>query len=360
MKKVAIIIPTMNRSDFIIRLVRYYDGLDSPHPLYIGDSSDQHHKEQIERAVSDCKSQLKIHYFHWPSLNDREAHLKLMREVKEEYCVFCGDDDFCLPNSLTVCAGFLENNPEYACAHGKSVLIALDRSGAYGRIISSCHYGSKKPSATGGTAVERVLALSRCYWVSQFAVRRTCESLEDSQYYGDILNSGFTEYYHCYMFTARGKSKYMDQLHLVRQGHDRRFAHPDTLDWLCSETWFKSCQLFLKGLKEKLIEVDGVTETKADMIAKQCVAQILQNCPAEYKQQTKSLMVQKVRDSLKKILFLRRFVCIVRGKMGYLNHHYLLQKSSPYYQDFQPILNAINIDGNPSKCVYGVRSVSQQ
>ena len=37
--KVAILIPTLNRLAFIQRIVTYYDSLESPHPIYIGDAS---------------------------------------------------------------------------------------------------------------------------------------------------------------------------------------------------------------------------------------------------------------------------------------------------------------------------------
>ena len=38
--KVAILIPTLNRPEFVKRIVLYYDSLKSDHPIYIGDASD--------------------------------------------------------------------------------------------------------------------------------------------------------------------------------------------------------------------------------------------------------------------------------------------------------------------------------
>ena len=38
--RVAILIPTKNRSEFLIRQLKYYASVDSVHPIYIGDSSD--------------------------------------------------------------------------------------------------------------------------------------------------------------------------------------------------------------------------------------------------------------------------------------------------------------------------------
>ena len=61
--KVAILIPTMNRPDFIERTVAYYDSLNSPHPIYIGDASD------LDRSVKTIKllkrfKNIEVNYFY--------------------------------------------------------------------------------------------------------------------------------------------------------------------------------------------------------------------------------------------------------------------------------------------------------
>ena len=50
--KVAILIPTKNRSDFLIRQLKYYASVDSVHPIYIGDSSDENDKEKILSIIN--------------------------------------------------------------------------------------------------------------------------------------------------------------------------------------------------------------------------------------------------------------------------------------------------------------------
>ena len=79
MIKASICVPTMNRSKFIIRMLDYYNSLKSPHPIYIGDSSNSFHKKQIENKVKELKNKLEIYYFHWPKYND----VKALEEVVE-------------------------------------------------------------------------------------------------------------------------------------------------------------------------------------------------------------------------------------------------------------------------------------
>ena len=57
-EKVAIIIPTMNRADFLIRQLEYYKSVKSPHPIYIGDSSNKKEKS----CVKQDKRLKKVHF----------------------------------------------------------------------------------------------------------------------------------------------------------------------------------------------------------------------------------------------------------------------------------------------------------
>ena len=78
--KVVILIPTMNRSEFLIRQLRYYASVKSQHPVYIGDASNQEHQERTEKVIDDLQAQITIRYNHWPKLNDRD-HSTINRGV---------------------------------------------------------------------------------------------------------------------------------------------------------------------------------------------------------------------------------------------------------------------------------------
>ena len=112
MKKVAIIVPTKDRLDFVIRLINYYVSINSPHPIFIGDASNQSSEELVLKAAQD---KLDVYYFHWEKLNDRKTMIKLAEKASKtnylNYCAFHGDDDFFIPESLSKCAEFLDNNP---------------------------------------------------------------------------------------------------------------------------------------------------------------------------------------------------------------------------------------------------------
>ena len=105
--KVGIFIPTMNRSEFIVRQLNYYAFLDCPHTIYIGDSSNQEHSDKTRKAINDLGDRIKVIYEYSPSLGGIETIRHLLSIIKEPYTCFSGDDDYQISDSLTKSAEFL-------------------------------------------------------------------------------------------------------------------------------------------------------------------------------------------------------------------------------------------------------------
>ena len=55
---ISLLIPTMNRSDFLIRLLRYYRALGFQGCICIGDSSDAVHVERTKKAIQELQDKL--------------------------------------------------------------------------------------------------------------------------------------------------------------------------------------------------------------------------------------------------------------------------------------------------------------
>ena len=134
MIKVAILIPTMNRYNFILRQLDFYKSVNCEHSIYIGDSSDEINAKLLQDKLVQYKNTLNINYFYIPNLNDREAITFLANNTIEDFCAFIGDDDFFIPESLTKCAFFLKNNLNYRTAQGKAIIFYLKEIGPYGKI----------------------------------------------------------------------------------------------------------------------------------------------------------------------------------------------------------------------------------
>ena len=249
--KVAIMIPTMNRPEFIERTIRYYCDIKSLHPIYIGDASLESQKPMLDQVLQDYP--LVVRYFHWPKLNDRKTISSLAREVCNDggkYVAFHGDDDFFIPDSLSECADFLECNSDYATAQGKAAIVSLDRPGPYGHIKSVGVYWNKK-EINGATAFERFSEMLNDYWVPQFSVHRTKDFLGTCAEYEKIIDRNWGEIYQCLSFSIQGKSKYIDNLYLVRNVHTG-IHHESFVEWIASPEWYPAYKNVCKNIEQQL------------------------------------------------------------------------------------------------------------
>ena len=70
MNKVAILVPTKDRLDFVIRLINYYVSIKSNHPIFIGDASKESSKELVLKA---SQGKIDVFYFHWENSGIRKT-----------------------------------------------------------------------------------------------------------------------------------------------------------------------------------------------------------------------------------------------------------------------------------------------
>jgi len=65
-KKVAIIIPTKNRIDFVLRCIKFHVLLNSQHHIFIGDASNEDMSSSIQKNISHNSNSFldQVNYFH--------------------------------------------------------------------------------------------------------------------------------------------------------------------------------------------------------------------------------------------------------------------------------------------------------
>ena len=353
-EKVAIIIPTKNRFDFIKRLLQYYHSVQSFHPIYIGDSSDDSEKNKILKILDDYRKYFEVHYFYYPAepyRNGPEVMMKIADNVKEKYCTYAGDDDFFIPTSLSKCANFLENNNDYRTAQGKRYLFSVEKDKAYGQIKRTdlCRINDK--SVEQESAEERLISFSKDYWGLQFSVHRTNEFIRDSENFRIIEEEDiFHELIHCFTFIARGKSKFLDCFYLLRQAHENRIRHDDIYDWIANSKWNSSYNLFIKSISNILIDIDGLSDVKSREISQKVFWTYLHfvieeniyfDTPNQEKNSIDNIK-NLTKHFLKKRLSPNRINLLknIRDKISSSDDN-LLSKKSKYYNDFIPLLKTI-------------------
>ncbi|MEK7121294.1 MAG: TIGR00180 family glycosyltransferase, partial [Patescibacteria group bacterium] len=106
--EIGIVVPTMNRPDFVIRQLNYYASLNFPHTIYYSDGSYPENAKKIKEKIDKLKNKLNIVYLVSPAGNSIRSVIQLLSAVQEKYVSFFGDDDYWIPDALNQCVEFLE------------------------------------------------------------------------------------------------------------------------------------------------------------------------------------------------------------------------------------------------------------
>lgn len=358
MTEVAILIPTLNRPEFVIRQLHYYIKVNSPHPVYISDASNEQNQQILEQAIQVFSSKIKIFYSYDPSLNDAQAVRKLIQITQESYCAYIGDDDFLIPDSLSQCADFLAHNSDYRTAQGRGILFHLKQSGGYGEFAGIGDYW-KLPQNEEANVKERLLKFSKNYWVPLFSVHRKIEFLADFKSYLNKTDKSFSELIPNFLTITNGKSKFLNCLYLIRQGHDARYLLPSTLPWISGETWRNSYQIFLHELSNALVE-QGLEQTDALSLAEESFGNYFAKVVAKHhlseffsehftrRRWYENNYLVQLKDLIKQH-FPQQWPLIRKYYYQILTHIYkdtisliaLRQPTSPYYSQFSPIFDLV-------------------
>lgn len=333
----TIIIPTMNRSDFLIRLLKYYADTGYKHWILIGDSSNEEHIKKTKNAIKALKDKLKIIYQECPDLNDAECAQQLIKMISTQYAVFVADDDFLIPNGLEQSIAFLEEHRDYIAAHGTAILLNLQSSGPHGQIKNLSNY--KLPSIEEDTASQRILNHLNDYSVTLFCVHRTeywktmyeeVDTIRDKSFGSELLP--------CCLSVIQGKVKQLDCLYLVRQKHDRRYLLPNMDDWINSPNWEPSYKVFRDRLAEELVRQDGITLNEAKSIVEQGFRSYLDKFHGNY---ARIKVAAKYIPGIKYVLRVAKYVW--QNRPGDFSLSTLLNPSSPYHTDFMPVYRAVTM-----------------
>ena len=267
MAKVAIIIPTMNRPDFILRQFEFYELMNSPHPIYIQDSSSEENAEKLKNGINKFKK-LSITYQWAPPGKDRLY--QLLPLVKEKYCLQMGDDDLIIPKTISECADFLEEHPDYATCTGKQVNIRFrceDFNKPFGII--------ERQTRPFGRSLEdkdmfaRIKNFYSDTFFIGFMVTRTeieKEIREITKHFS--LMEFMLEFILMSILITSGKSKCLDKLGYIMQISDNRygFVHNLAVDMIVSPDFGEKWKVCEKGLEKVVGEKVGSEEERSKVI----------------------------------------------------------------------------------------------
>ncbi|MEK7507157.1 MAG: TIGR00180 family glycosyltransferase [Patescibacteria group bacterium] len=350
--RVGITIPTMNRSEFIIRQLKYYAKVGCPHTIYIVDSSPTDEFNKTDSYIKNLGDKINVVHKYFPP---GPGHLEFLYSlVEEDYLCFCGDDDYQIPDTLTKCAQFLNNNRDYESACGTSVTFRLKWHGQYkpyGELDRLADY--PRYSVEFDTATERLNYFFDNYFTALVSVSRTENvkrnykntlEIKDLVIRDEILQCGLT--------LAAGKSKVIDSLGFIHQIHDQMPYHlPDIYDWISGDNWLESIRMLEKRVVKELMAIDKINERDAKTGFKQALwSYFNKQFPREYREKYLALPIKqlskykelkaKVGLTFPALKYLyKKWSSKIKGQSIRL-HYGVLRPESKYYKDFKPVMDS--------------------
>jgi len=343
---VTIIIPTKNRSDFLIRLLKYYADTNYQHSISIGDSSAPLHLERSKEFIKSLKGKLKIKHLECPELGISECLKLLVDKLDTTYAAIALDDDFIIEKTLNKCVSFLDGHPGYSAACGQALLFSLKKSGAYGEFLDIGPYPQRAIEAQ--TSSQRLSDHLKNYSVTLFSVHRTETWRKMFQRVIKSSERAFMEeLIPCCLSVVYGKVKCFNDLYLVRQHHRQRSFHLDPYDWITSSGWWSSYNIFQDSLTEALIEKDGIDNVEAaGLIKKAFWAHLASKLQRKYQVRYREPSIDSsMKEKLKRVPGLLRMVKQIRAILPKsLSVKKLLNRQSAYHADFMPIYRAVTED----------------
>lgn len=342
----SIIIPTMNRPDMLLRLVRYFDTLKFQGKILIGDSSNAEIFNKSVGALVKFQGRLEIAHCHLPGLSIAAAVVAMNARLTTSYVCLIPDDDFLVPRTAARCIQFLEGHPDYVAAHGLGVLIS-SASGESRKIEGAGFY--RQTIIEDAAASTRLAKHLGCYSVNLFSVHRT--EIWRRMFVDPIApsspplctDSAFRdELLPCCLSVVYGKIKQVEGLYLVRQVHDGRYLLPSWFSWLTNENWNPSYKHFRDCLSNAILSQEGIAAPAAEYVVDTAFSAYLRRTVTKGGTRVNPLRKFARNYQFFKLIWraLDKLRCVMRPA-GRFSIGCLLSQSSPYREDFIPAYLAV-------------------
>lgn len=356
-KEISILIPTLNRSGFLERTLRYYDLLKFQGKILIGDSSSGNHASKNLQTVNRYKKNLDLDLIDCPKPEQKAkvdwvgfsgeaiAFKKLLRLVKTEFVVTSGDDDFLIPQSLLECAKTLDKTPGYSgfCGARLDFEVSNDLdTGEVSYVKRIPYYAIESDKGVDRWKTYAEHAISPLY-----SVIRTKDWLEVYEHFDRVsLRYIGSEFLPSSLMVIRGKIGVLDRLMIMHQNQANR-----VLDWnkvsfysmLIHPKWSQAINNLREIISMELVAKDSIAmDVALDEFDSGFWKHFSGGLNSQYGSRYPANCVQK--DPLNFRRLLKLCLSVIAKNNNDLNANLLkslLTSSHYYHQDFMPVFSLI-------------------
>ncbi len=357
---ITLLIPTINRSDFIIKYLIYLKQNHFDGQVLIGDSSNEEHFNKTEKFIKTHDSIYEIKQYYQPNLYPHQCFQAMLDDIRYPYSIFICDDDILIVKTLKKCIKYLDDHPEYAGVGGAGIAVNIANDD-YDNIVSTWSYPVRE--ITADSSVDRVKDLMSNYSVVNYSLSRTEQFKKrwpkDPRNHNKEIG---TELLSCVVLAAQGKVKMLDDLFVVRQMHERRILLPNFIDSILLPHWASSTTFAIEHLAGIVAEIDSISYAAVYPVVKETwINYLIKSFERFNKFQAfeKSNKGKKsfwpnpiIKSAIKSIPGSReifrwlRLVNFPFSSKDDFTMSALLSPSSPFHEDFMPVYEVITKQSN--------------
>ncbi|MGV8058414.1 MAG: TIGR00180 family glycosyltransferase [Smithellaceae bacterium] len=362
---ISILIPTLNRPEFLYRALKYYKAAGFDGVISIGDSSSSENSTMNLFYIDKLKGSLDIDYRYYEK-DKYDIGLVLkdqIERVRTPYIAVCCDDDFLNVSGVKKCVSFLEANTTYISARGMRLNFMLSKiDDVYGE-IDKVHY---VPSLNleDDRASDRWATYMNCNTATAYNVHRKETFQKMWQHIEDLITYDLKyELYPCSVTCLLGKTKNIDVLYNIVQQHHGSLSYSGKItiyDAIMNEGWSTSVKNFSNYICEELKVMDKLTDQEAQSFVykefeKYLVSHFLNQTKTDNNNIDKIMNIGlKLKNYIKGRPNLYSFLIYLRSrkikpsnmfnnpKDGPVSLSAMMSPSSPYREDFMAIANVIS------------------
>ncbi len=168
--EITCLIPTHNRPDFLRRMLQFYSQFPTGFSFLVVDSGKPELAAEHRAIVEAWKSKLEIEYRYFDT-NFVDKCARGLELVTTPYVVLCAHDDLLFPEAVWKCVHFLEHEPGYTSAIGRTAEMHPNRPRWACRVLRGYSLEDDSP-------IERCRQMSRIWFNNFYAVYRTANLLD--------------------------------------------------------------------------------------------------------------------------------------------------------------------------------------
>lgn len=210
LQDLTLVIPTYNRPEHLVRLLKYYATQSSPSRFLILDSSADKSKAMNKKAVLLLEGRA-CHLEFSESIPVAKKLLEGLKQVQTTYSAFCADDDLVFVDGLAKAQAFLQSNPTYICVDG--IYLNFNPQGDHLHLV--IEYATKGMGAEEAGA--RIFRLFQKYESIFYGVFRTQDAIK---IFTGVSKNSSLHYQELFQATAAlllGKSHRLPIFYAARQ-----------------------------------------------------------------------------------------------------------------------------------------------